>query len=113
MVICDNQMDQMTSGRVRDLSEVVGPRASTFSDFLIVSELGCGIQRGCMGFGRLYQGKYVPPERTDGLLPQEKIVLEALKVAETEEEGAKEAKKEAEEVVEEVVEAPAADIDLD
>ena len=59
------------------------------------------------------QGKYVPPERTDGLLPQEKIVLEALKVAETEEEGAKEAKKEAEEVVEEVVEAPAADIDLD
>ena len=49
------QMDQMTSGRVRDLSEVVGPRASTFSDFLIVSELGCGIQRGCMGFGRLYQ----------------------------------------------------------
>ena len=48
-------MDQMTSGRVRDLSEVVGPRASTFSDFLIVSELGCGIQRGCMGFGRLYQ----------------------------------------------------------
>jgi len=113
VVICDNQMDQMTSGRVRDLSEVVGPRASTFSDFLIVSELGCGIQRGCMGFGRLYQGKYVPPERTDGLLPQEKIVLEALKVAETEEEGAKEAKKEAEEVVEEVVEAPAADIDLD
>ena len=55
----------------------------------------------------------MPPERTDGLLPQEKIVLEALKVAETEEEGAKEAKKEAEEVVEEVVEAPAADIDLD
>ena len=49
------QMDQMTSGRGRDLSELVAPRTNSFSDFLIVSELGCGIQRGCMGFGRLYQ----------------------------------------------------------
>merc|ERR1719222_522951 len=57
-------------------------KSGSFADFLIVSELGCGIQRGCMGLGRLYQGKYVPPERTDGLLPEEKRVLE-----EKEEEG--------------------------
>ena len=55
----------------------------------------------------------MPPERTDGLLPQEKIVLEAMKSAETEEEGATEVKEEAEEVADEVAEAPAADIDLD
>jgi len=30
-----------------------------------VSELGSGIHRGAMGFGRLYQGKYVPPDRSD------------------------------------------------
>ena len=30
-------------------------KSSSFADFLIVSELGCGIQRGCMGLGRLYQ----------------------------------------------------------
>ena len=29
-----------------------------------------------MNYGRLYQGKYIPPERTDGLLPQEKYVNE-------------------------------------
>ena len=29
--------------------------SGNFADFLIVSELGCGIQRGCMGLGRLYQ----------------------------------------------------------
>ena len=36
----------------------------------MVSELGSGISRGCMNYGRLYQGKYIPPERTDGLLPE-------------------------------------------
>ena len=35
-----------------------------------MSELGLGISRGCMNFGRLYQGKYIPPERTDGLLAE-------------------------------------------
>ena len=30
-------------------------KSGSFADFLIVSELGCGIQRGCMGLGRLYQ----------------------------------------------------------
>ena len=23
-----------------------------------------------MNYGRLYQGKYIPPERTDGLIPE-------------------------------------------
>ena len=40
------------------------------ADLLIVRELGSGISRGSMNYGRLYQGKYIPPHRTDGLLPQ-------------------------------------------
>ena len=52
------------------------------------------------------QGKYVPPERTDGLLPEEKRVLE-----EEKEEGAKE--EEEKEETETNSPAPAADIDLD
>ena len=53
------------------------------------------------------QGKYVPPERTDGLLPEEKRVLE-----EEKEEEAKEEEEEKEET-ETNSPAPAADIDLD
>merc|ERR1712198_774256 len=34
-------------------------------DIVYVSELGSGINRGAMNFGRLYQGKYVPPDRID------------------------------------------------
>ena len=37
------------------------------SDSLVMTDLGSGISRGCMDLGRLYQGKYVPPERSDGL----------------------------------------------
>merc|ERR1719193_1871727 len=84
-------------------------KSGSFADFLIVSELGCGIQRGCMGLGRLYQGKYVPPERTDGLLPEEKRVLEEEKEGETSKQ--EEEEKEKEEV--ETSATPAADIDLD
>ena len=47
-------------------------KSSSYGDFLVVSELGLGISRGCMNFGRLYHGKYIPPERTDGLLPDSK-----------------------------------------
>ena len=53
------------------------------------------------------QGKYVPPERTDGLLPEEKRVLE-----EKEEEG-ETTEKEKEEEETETSAPPAADIDLD
>ena len=51
---------------------------STDSLTIVVSELGSGIARGFMNLGRLFQGKYIPPERTDGLLPQpdEKVCIE-------------------------------------
>ena len=45
-------------------------KTSDYCDFLMVNELGLGISRGCMDFGRMHQGKYIPPERTDGLLPE-------------------------------------------
>ena len=51
-------------------------RKSSQSDYMVVNELGSGISRGCMNYGRLYQGKYIPPERTDGLLPKVESVNE-------------------------------------
>merc|ERR1719362_1869001 len=105
------QMDKVATTNLRPELEMPEPqvKSGSFADFLIVSELGCGIQRGCMGLGRLYQGKYVPPERTDGLLPEEKRVLE-----EKEEDGeTTEKDKEEEEEETETSATPAADIDLD
>ena len=70
--------------------------------------------KGCNNI--VIQGKYVPPERTDGLLPEEKRVLEDL---EKEGEASKEEQEEEQEKkgeVDEEVETsatPAADIDLD
>ena len=49
---------------------------------MVISELGSGISRGCMNYGRLYQGKYIPPERTDGLLPEEESVNEEATIEE-------------------------------
>ena len=40
----------------------------THCETLVVSELGSGISRGSMNYGRLHQGKYIPPDRTDGLI---------------------------------------------
>ena len=68
------QIDIQHSRSVRRASEVLpnsllnSVKTSGYCDFLMVNELGSGISRGCMDFGRLYQGKYIPPERTDGLL---------------------------------------------
>eukprot|EP00092_Neocalanus_flemingeri_P036472 GFUD01039714.1.p1 GENE.GFUD01039714.1~~GFUD01039714.1.p1 ORF type:complete len:498 (-),score=173.13 GFUD01039714.1:586-1878(-) len=76
VVICDEQISIQYSQAVRRASEVLSPslldtvKISGYCDFLIVSDLGLGISRGCMDLGRLYQGKYVPPERIDGLLPE-------------------------------------------
>merc|ERR1719460_1748988 len=105
------QMDKVATTNLRPELELPEPqvKSGSFADFLIVSELGCGIQRGCMGLGRLYQGKYVPPERTDGLLPEEKRVLEE----EKEEGETTEKEKEEEEEETETSATPAADIDLD
>ena len=68
-------------------------------------------QKGCNNI--VIQGKYVPPERTDGLLPEEKRVLEDL---EKEGEASKQENEEENEEEKEEGEtsaAPAADIDLD
>ena len=47
-------------------------------DSLVVSQLGLGLNRGCMDYGRMYQGKYVPPERTfKGLQEGEQKLKEA------------------------------------
>ena len=63
---------------------------------------------------RLLQGKYVPPERTDGLLPEEKRLLEEAREAEERMEQAGEDNlRVVQEVEEEAQEAPAPDIDLD
>jgi len=76
IVICDEQIEIDNLRSIKRTSEVLNPsllgnvKSSGFGDFLVVSELGLGISRGCMNFGRLYQGKYIPPERTDGLLAE-------------------------------------------
>jgi len=76
IVICDEQIEIDNLRSIKRASEVLNPsllgnvKSSGFGDFLVVSELGLGISRGCMNFGRLYQGKYIPPERTDGLLAE-------------------------------------------
>eukprot|EP00092_Neocalanus_flemingeri_P054488 GFUD01064168.1.p1 GENE.GFUD01064168.1~~GFUD01064168.1.p1 ORF type:complete len:463 (+),score=172.68 GFUD01064168.1:176-1390(+) len=77
VVICDEQISIQYSRAIRRASEVLSPsllakvKTSGYCDFLVVSDLGLGISRGCMSLGRLYQGKYVPPERIDGLLPEQ------------------------------------------
>jgi len=76
IVICDEQIEIDNLRSIKRASEVLNPlllgnvKSSSYGDFLVVSELGLGISRGCMNFGRLYQGKYIPPERTDGLLAE-------------------------------------------
>merc|ERR1711892_1356943 len=76
IVICDDQIEIENSRAMRRASEVVNSslteavKPSGYFDFLVVNELGSGISRGCMNFGRLYQGKYIPPERTDGLISE-------------------------------------------
>jgi len=62
---------QQYTREIRKAKEVLCPSlvekvsAAGYCDVVYVSELGSGIHRGAMGFGRLYQGKYVPPDRCD------------------------------------------------
>lgn len=85
---------------VRRASEVLGSshmeevRRSGHLDFLVVDQLGSGISRGCIHNGRLYQGKYVPPARVDGLLPPSKQQA----TAETMEQGEETSVKNTEEI---------------
>lgn len=75
VIIHDNQVEIRVTRVVRRASDVLGSsqmeevRRSGYLDFLVVDQLGSGISRGCIHNGRLYQGKYVPPARVDGLLP--------------------------------------------
>merc|ERR1712106_118172 len=76
IVICDDQIEIENFRAMRRASELMNSslietaKPSGYFDFLVVNELGSGISRGCMNFGRLYQGKYIPPERTDGLITE-------------------------------------------
>jgi hypothetical protein len=90
---------------VRRAEEILTPpqlqRASLSGhlDFVLISELGCGMNKGSMNYDRLYKGKYIPPERTDGI-PEEE-----------EEEEVKE--EDAEDVSETVQLLPKEDVDID
>jgi len=73
VVICDAEID---IGFMKPLERISGFISSSVldkfqlaggGDSLVMTELGSGISRGCMDLGRLYQGKYVPPDRSDGL----------------------------------------------
>jgi len=71
ILICDEQIDiyQSTPKSIplECISRLQGAKdpMNNIQDMLVVSELGQGINRGFMGLGRLYQGKYIPPERKD------------------------------------------------
>jgi len=75
VIICDDQIEIKQCQTTRNLSHafVNSQQGQTYnySNMLVVSELGQGMSRGSIGFGRLYQGKYVPPERKDGLYIEE------------------------------------------
>merc|ERR1712012_125983 len=71
--ICDEQLQLQYTREMRAAAsrETMCPSimekvsVAGYCDVVYVSELGCGINRGAMNFGRLYQGKYVPPDRSD------------------------------------------------
>merc|ERR1719318_804426 len=69
VIICDDQISIRYSQSVGRASEVIPTSTleTGYYNFLVIRELGSGISRGYMNYGRLYQGKYIPPERTDGL----------------------------------------------
>jgi len=79
VIICDEQIDICYTQAVSpSLLDDVKTSGSSCPVVFVVSELGSGIARGFMNLGRLFQGKYIPPERTDGLPPQpdKKVCIE-------------------------------------
>jgi len=106
VVIRDDQIEINPPQFARRSSETAHPlldKAKTpgYCEFLVINELGSGISKGCMNYGRLYQGKYIPPERTDALIPECK-----------DDDGASEEKSD-EVIVEDALAKPSADIALD
>jgi len=69
IMISDDQIE-MSNAEVLTKPLVDTVKLFAHSETLVVSQLGSGISRGSMNYGRLHQGKYIPPERTDGLLSQ-------------------------------------------
>lgn len=77
VIISDNLVEIRLTRPVRRAEEILTPpqlqRASLSGhlDFVLISELGCGMNKGSMNYDRLYKGKYIPPERTDGIPEEE------------------------------------------
>merc|ERR1719431_1916903 len=71
VMICDDQVEIHSQPLMRETSLLATSfgmwKFSGYDNCLIVSELGSGISRGSMNNGRPYQGKYIPPDRTDGV----------------------------------------------
>ena len=67
------QVEILPSQSARRASGVLTPSLlgmmNACDNILVVRELGSGISRGSMNYGRLYLGKYTPPHRTDGVPP--------------------------------------------
>lgn len=107
VIISDNLVEIRLTRPVRRAEEILTPpqlqRASQSGhlDFVLISELGCGMNKGSMNYDRLYKGKYIPPERRDGIPPAE----------DEEEEETKD--EDAEEVSEPVTLLPKEDVDID
>jgi len=107
VIISDNLVEIRLTRPVRRAEEILTPpqlqRASLSGhlDFVLISELGCGMNKGSMNYDRLYKGKYIPPERRDGI-PEEEDV---------DEEEAKD--EDAEDVSETVQLLPKEDVDID
>jgi len=86
VLISDEQLLQQYTREIRRAKDVLCPSlvekvsAAGYCDVVYVSELGSGIHRGAMGFGRLYQGKYVPPDRSDivGDIPEDEDQTEEI-----------------------------------
>jgi len=71
ILIRDDQVEIYSQPLLRETSLLTTSlemlKFSGYNNCLIISELGSGISRGSMNYGRLYQGKYIPPDRTDGV----------------------------------------------
>merc|ERR1711994_51505 len=77
LLISDNLVEIRLTRIIRRAKDILTPpqlqmaQQSGHLDFVFVNDLGCGIEKGSMGLGRLYKGKYIPPERMDGLIPHD------------------------------------------
>jgi len=108
VIISDDLVEIRLTRPVRRAEEILTPpqlqRASLSGhlDFVLISELGCGMNKGSMNYDRLYKGKYIPPERRDGIPLEEE---------QEEEEEMKD--EDAEDISEVITILPKEDVDID